>query len=142
MLAFIVNVLKALNPRVADTPEQVFAWRQLVVIALIVSLTLSTFNTLQANGWLENVGLRGFVRATQLGDVQRMVKETREDQLVQQILDLTRRYCQSYDARDDSGMMFAFQGLQAVRAKYFNLMGREYPQLMCSMSAQPAIPTQ
>jgi hypothetical protein len=92
----------------------------------------------QATGYLERVGIAGYVNAAQFGDINRLVTETRADQLVQQILDNTRRYCQAYEANDQSGMAFAFQALQESRGKYYKLLGREYPQLMCSTSAQPA----
>lgn len=138
MFGFFKDLASALNPRVTDTPEQIFAWRQTVAISLILLAALSIFNTSRAYGWLEWTNIPGYVTTAQLGPLEQLVRETREDQLVQQILDLTRRYCLAYEVNDQSGMTFAFQSLQSVRAKYYLLMKREYPQLMCSMSAQPA----
>lgn len=139
---FLMNVAHALNPRVSDTPEQIFAWRQTVAVTLVLLSILTTFTALQANGWLQFAGVRGFVTTTQIATSEQLLLETRIDQLVQRILEDTRRYCQSYEAGDTQGMSFAFKALQDTRAKYFALMQREYPQLMCSMSAQPSTPTQ
>lgn len=138
MVDHFVNLAKALNPRIGDTPEQVFAWRQTVAVSLILLSFISIVHVSQANGWMSWAGIAGYVTQAQFSATQQLVKEAREDQLVQQILENTRRYCQSYDAGDQSGMSFAFAALQDARAKYFRLTHREYPQLMCSMSAQPA----
>lgn len=140
MFAFLKDFLHALNPRIADTPEQIFAWRQTVAVGLVFCLLMSSFNFVSSRGFMSWIGIDGYVTVSQLSEVQQLVRAAREDQLVQQILDMTRRYCLAYDVNDQQGMAFAFQGLQEVRAKYFLLTKREYPQLMCSMSAQPAKP--
>lgn len=111
-----------------------------MAVILVFLTFITTFNTLHDRGWLEWAGLPGYVNVAQLEDLQALVRQTREDQLVQQILDNTRRYCQSYEVGDTQGMQFAFQALQDSRTKFFRLTKREYPQLMCSMSAQPSRP--
>lgn len=113
-----------------------------MAFSLILLALLSGFHISQARGFLEWAGLPGYVNVTQLEDLQAIARQTREDQLVQAILDNTRRYCQAYEAGDTQGMQFAFQALQEARTKFYLLTKREYPQLMCSMSAQPSRPTQ
>ena len=94
----------------------------------------------QSHGWMQWLGVQGYVTEAQLGTVEQLVKETRADQLVQQILDQTMNYCRAYEANDQQAMSFAFQALQDARAKYFTLMGREYSQLMCTRSSLPSVP--
>ena len=140
MWTFLQNLAHALNPKVSDTPEQLFAWRQTVAFSIVLLSVISLLSASQANGWLERFGVSGYVTLAQLAPLEQLARASREDQLVQQILDLTRRYCLSYEVNDQSGMSFAFQALQEARAKYFSLTKREYPQLMCSVGAQPARP--
>ena len=112
-----------------------------MAVILLLVFTVSIVDTAKGMGAFEWLGIPGYVTNADMQDYQRLARETREDQLVEQILNNTRRYCQSYEAGDSQGMAFAFQALQDSRKKYANLMGREYPQLMCSMSAQPATPS-
>lgn len=111
-----------------------------MAISLVLLTLLTGFHVSQARGFLQWAGLTGYVTEIQLQNVEQLIRQTREDQLVQQILEHTRRYCQAFDANDYSGMAFAFEALQQARSKFFQLTRREYPQLMCSMSAQPARP--
>lgn len=83
-------------------------------------------------------GFDGYVRQSGLRELEQLARETREDQIIAEIFDFTRRYCLAYESNDNSGMQTAFQQLQFARSKYFRLMRREYPQLMCSVSAQPS----
>lgn len=144
MIAFLKDLfgflLVVLPKRETAETDEHFKWRQMMSFALLGNLSLSVMMAAVSTGQLASVGVDGYVNVAQLGGLERMVRETREDQLVQQILDNTRRYCLAYEAGDTQGMTFAFQALQDVRIKYFQLTKREYPQLMCSMSAQPAKP--
>ena len=140
-MEFFLDLARALNPRISDTPEQVFAWRQTVAVTLMILALVVTFNTAQMRGWLEFVGIQGYIQIGKVDELAELIKQTRQDQIIQQILDNTRRYCQSYEAGDSQGMSFAFKALQDARTAYAALTHREYPQLMCSMSAQPAAPT-
>jgi hypothetical protein len=140
IIKFFINIAHALNPRIADTPDQVFAWRQTVAVILLLVFTISVTDALKGLGAFEFAGIPGYVIAADMREYQQLARETREDQLVEQILNNTRRYCQSYEAGDSQGMQFAFQALQEARTKFYALTKREYPQLMCSMSAQPAKP--
>lgn len=142
MFEYFMDLGKSLNPKAApNEPRHVFVWRQTVALILVLVSGLTIFDVSRGYGWVEWAGIPSYVTTAQLAPLEQLARESREDQLVQQILDLTRRYCLSYEANDQSGMSFAFQALQAARAKYFALTKREYPQLMCSMSAQPASPT-
>lgn len=109
-----------------------------MAIGLLFIFVVSTTDTAKGLGWFEFMGIPGYVTTADMRKYEQLARETREDQLVQQILDNTRRYCQSYEAGDTQGMQFAFQNLQATRSKYYGLTGREYPELMCTRSAQPA----
>lgn len=140
MFKFFSDLLKALNPRISDTPEQIFAWRQTVAFSLVLLTLVSIFDVSRGFGWMEWAGVPGYVNLAQLAPLQQLAKDAREDQLIAEILDNVRRYCLATDAGDVSGQAFAFQKLQEARTKYFRLTSREYPQLMCSMSAQPASP--
>lgn len=140
-MSFFMDIARALNPEVSQSePKHIFRWRQTVAFSIVLLSGLTLFNISQANGWLSWIGVPGFVTVVQMSNVEQLLKDTREDQLVQQILDQTRRYCQAFEANDSEGMRFAFRELQAARIKYERLLKREYPQLMCSMSAQPTLP--
>lgn len=111
-----------------------------MAVILLLVFTVSVTDAMKGMGAFEFVGVPGYVTAADMREYQQLARETREDQLVEQILNNTRRYCQSYEAGDSQGMQFAFQALQEARTKFYALTKREYPQLMCSMSAQPAKP--
>lgn len=135
-----MGLMDTLLPPEDASNKKLERWRLIMAVSAIAQwLSLGALLAV-VNGTVP--GFDGYVKFSQLSNLEQLVRETREDQLVAEIIDHTRRYCLAYEAGDTSGMSFAFQALQAARTKYFRLTKREYAQLMCSMSSQPARPSE
>ena len=104
MLEFLSNIAHALNPKIADTPEQVFAWRQTVAISLVVLSLLTGFHISQARGLLEWAGLPGYASKQELAGLEADVRSITLTLLEEQIDRVTGRMCEALRMRNQSAL--------------------------------------
>lgn len=110
------------------TPEDVQAWRWFVALVTGVTAMGLTAHIVLACGYAATLGYSGFARAEDLTTLQRDLAKQRVRSLQQQMLDAKQKQCM---ASGEAKRLYLVS-YNELRAEYFELTRREFPDPPCS----------
>lgn len=104
MIKYLTELAKALNPKIADTPEQIFVWRQTVAFGILLSLSLHLVALTHAYGGMSFFGISGFAKMNQMAGIEQDVRDLRLLALEEQIDRVTARMCEAERMKNQAAL--------------------------------------